>query len=647
MRSLAYSASAREGDTSAREESVTKSLSRLERADIELDAQTTARVVESLVIRGDISALSPEERSRYYVQMCDSLGLNPASNPFAILRLNGKEILYPTRGATDQLAAIHKLNREIIDGPRVIDLAGTKMVFCVCRATHPNGRIETAIAQVPLTDPLNALMKCETKGKRRATLSILGLGMLDESELDTIPSHLKSPGTPIHVPVERTAESTPAGGGSGVEAEGTIEDAPPATEVAPAMASFLLGVEQFELPGEAVALWIKHRSELATLTPADGEAAWKALCARTEHVGRMKNAKVWLKRAIAEEDARRGAPENGQFSSADPGAATAPVASASESVAVDPLAGVAPEHAALAELRDRLTQDGVVPSFDALVQAFDETVGEHGDADAQVAGLRACYAHLEETLGIAKHRVKFKGAVDARMRERAAAKRVAHEQAAAPAAAPEHPAVTELRARIAAAPSLLALAALGDELNAYSNPLRGLVVEAYCDRWCAVIAAAKADIQVQMMAKAIADLPLPLAQEVRAGTEEAIAKRRAEIHTPPDGPQGGGEPPSPAANTTAAAAAPRGPSAPTRATPTDVQRMRVAEEVLKDCNGPQHVASHFAVHVGALPLTVRAAFRDFAVTFMAAKYRKTVRTHETAAALLDAALAKIGAEVAA
>jgi len=30
-------------------------------------------------------------------------------------------------------------------------------------------------------------MKCETKAKRRATLSICGLGMLDESELETIP----------------------------------------------------------------------------------------------------------------------------------------------------------------------------------------------------------------------------------------------------------------------------------------------------------------------------------------------------------------------------------------------------------------------------------------------------------------------------
>jgi hypothetical protein len=154
----------------------------------EFDTKTTARVVESMVLRGDISALSPEERAKFYLQMCDALGLTAATQPFAVLRLNGKEILYPTRGATDQLAAIHRLNREIIDGPRVIDVAGTKMIYAVCRATHPNGRVETAVATVPVNDPLNGLMKAETKAKRRATLSILGLGMLDETEIETIPA---------------------------------------------------------------------------------------------------------------------------------------------------------------------------------------------------------------------------------------------------------------------------------------------------------------------------------------------------------------------------------------------------------------------------------------------------------------------------
>ncbi len=267
----------------------------------EFDSKTTARVVESMVLRGDISALSPEERAKFYVQMCDSLGLTAATQPFAILRLNGKEILYPTRGATDQLAAIHRLNREIVDGPRVIDVAGTKMIYAVCRATHPNGRVETAVATVPMQDPINALMKAETKAKRRATLSILGLGMLDETEIETIPAHVSR----AHVDVPQLS------GGEGVandNAPSAAEIPPPApVELPAALQAFQVDLEQIELPAEAVSIWIKHRAEIAELSAEHKEAAWKALCARTDVGGKRRNAKAWLKRAIGEEDARRNA----------------------------------------------------------------------------------------------------------------------------------------------------------------------------------------------------------------------------------------------------------------------------------------------------------------------------------------------------
>lgn len=176
-----------------------------------LDASTQAKMVESLVIRGDMSGLSPGDRARYYVHMCESLGLNPASQPFEYLRLNGKEILYAKRGATDQLAANHKLDREIIDGPKVIDLAGTKLVYAVARAKHPNGRVETSVATVPLVDPVNVLMKCETKAKRRVTLSILGLGILDEAEMDTIPDAVKEPGGGVDLSLASPGAAPDAG----------------------------------------------------------------------------------------------------------------------------------------------------------------------------------------------------------------------------------------------------------------------------------------------------------------------------------------------------------------------------------------------------------------------------------------------------
>lgn len=177
---------------------------------MELSRSDSERMIESFVLRGDISALTTQERTTLYVQMCESLGLNPASQPLALLKLNGKEILYPTRGATDQLASIHRINREIIDGPKVIDIAGTKLVYAACKATHPNGRTETSVATVPLADPVNVFMKVETKAKRRATLSILGLGMLDESELETIAANKKQETPQISGVVADVVELRPA-----------------------------------------------------------------------------------------------------------------------------------------------------------------------------------------------------------------------------------------------------------------------------------------------------------------------------------------------------------------------------------------------------------------------------------------------------
>lgn len=124
-------------------------------------AQDTAEVVASLVMRGDISGLGPEARTRYYLATCEGLGLNPNAQPFAFLRLNGKEVMYATRGATDQLAAMHRVTRRIIDGPKIVDVDGTKLVYAVCEASLPNGRVETATATLPVVDPVNMLMKCE------------------------------------------------------------------------------------------------------------------------------------------------------------------------------------------------------------------------------------------------------------------------------------------------------------------------------------------------------------------------------------------------------------------------------------------------------------------------------------------------------
>jgi hypothetical protein len=142
---------------------------------------------ELLVIGGDLSELNAAQRADYYTAVCRSLGLNPLTKPFEFLTLNGKLRLYALRDCTDQLRRLHGISIYITNRERIGDI-----YIVTARAKDRTGREDESTGAVPLGtlkgDALaNALMKAETKAKRRVTLSIAGLGWLDETELATIP----------------------------------------------------------------------------------------------------------------------------------------------------------------------------------------------------------------------------------------------------------------------------------------------------------------------------------------------------------------------------------------------------------------------------------------------------------------------------
>ncbi|MDY7989845.1 hypothetical protein UY286_05015 [Paenibacillus polymyxa] len=163
-------------------------------------------IMEKVIVQGDLSVLKPDERLIYYTKVCESVGLNPLTKPFDYLKLDGKLVLYAKRDATDQLRKLHSISITITSRERIGD------VYCVtARGVTPENRADESIGAVslmkeekiwdemrrckvatgrilPLTaDELaNAIMKAETKAKRRVTLSLSGLGMMDESEIDTV-----------------------------------------------------------------------------------------------------------------------------------------------------------------------------------------------------------------------------------------------------------------------------------------------------------------------------------------------------------------------------------------------------------------------------------------------------------------------------
>ena len=73
-------------------------------------AQLSAQALESVLISGDLSKLSPTDRMDYYQAVCASLGLNPLTKPFDYIQLNGKLQLYALKAATDQLREKHNIS---------------------------------------------------------------------------------------------------------------------------------------------------------------------------------------------------------------------------------------------------------------------------------------------------------------------------------------------------------------------------------------------------------------------------------------------------------------------------------------------------------------------------------------------------------
>lgn len=145
--------------------------------------ENNAEIISSLIINGDISRLTPLQKVNYYRQVCDKLGLDPLSQPFRILKLNGREIMYCDRGGAQQLNKLHKVSHEIRTRETV---SGCYVV--TAQASTPDGRKTESLGAVPIYNMrgeqlCNAMMKAETKAKRRATLDLLGLGILDETEI--------------------------------------------------------------------------------------------------------------------------------------------------------------------------------------------------------------------------------------------------------------------------------------------------------------------------------------------------------------------------------------------------------------------------------------------------------------------------------
>lgn len=186
---------------------------------IQLVSPEGQALAAAVVVRGDLSGLNEAQLKAYYVELCHSLELNPATQPFSLLTLNGKKMFYANKSCSDQLRKRDSVSVTIVSREHVDDL-----LIVHARATLPNGRTDESVGALPLGKlqgeaRANAIMKCETKAKRRVTLSICGLGMLDESEVEgamatTVSAERNVLQLNPHVAPDQDPDALPADGGA-------------------------------------------------------------------------------------------------------------------------------------------------------------------------------------------------------------------------------------------------------------------------------------------------------------------------------------------------------------------------------------------------------------------------------------------------
>lgn len=143
------------------------------------------QAVTDLVMYGDLAKLNQDQRLQYLSKLCELMKLNPLTKPFEFMSLQGKVVCYAGRNCAEQLRKVHNVSLKITSRETISD------VYVVTVEAAIGDRVDGATGAVPIAglkgnDLANAFMKAETKAKRRATLSICSLGMMDESEAETL-----------------------------------------------------------------------------------------------------------------------------------------------------------------------------------------------------------------------------------------------------------------------------------------------------------------------------------------------------------------------------------------------------------------------------------------------------------------------------
>lgn len=161
-------------------------------------AEVKTKNLAEVFVSNNLASLNDQEKSSYYMHVCESMGLNPSTRPLEFVNIKGRTILYATKNCAEQLRKNNGVSVEIVSK----EIKGDIFIVEV-KATDKTGRTDSDVGIVTIAnlrgdDLANAIMKGVTKAKNRVTFSICSKGLLDETETDTIQGAVKMP--PVQLP---------------------------------------------------------------------------------------------------------------------------------------------------------------------------------------------------------------------------------------------------------------------------------------------------------------------------------------------------------------------------------------------------------------------------------------------------------------
>lgn len=140
----------------------------------------------------DFAALTPWQRRVVYCALARHAGLDPGQRPFGVLSSGVRRVLYAVPGLVDCLAEARGITTSVVSPPRYAQWAGQHLVVCTVRAQDATGRTETSTGAVRwrLWGPGggDVAARSVARARGRAVLSLVGLAVLDASDLAELPS---------------------------------------------------------------------------------------------------------------------------------------------------------------------------------------------------------------------------------------------------------------------------------------------------------------------------------------------------------------------------------------------------------------------------------------------------------------------------